>query len=330
MRVAAPVLRHRFALTSLPWALALSHVAGFQPTNFLPGTTNPRRHSSGGGIQSSVQMSSGMSLFLFDFDGVVCDSCDECTVSALRTCQRLKVFPEDDDKHNWNSMKQPPVWLFDKMREIRPAIEVGWQIPVMLSVFLEQQNDPGTAMTVDEMITNYQLLVDHWLEQKAKTDTDMIDTFGSVRDDWIREDLTSWLDINKFYTGVPEAINNCKGTAVLVTTKQQRFAVALCRHAGVTESALPDKLIYGLGQYKNKADVIVDQMAATNTKASHTHFFEDRWPTLAKCLKDTRLDGVNLYLCAWGYVSKNELELAKAEPRVTVLSLEDFAKVVAG
>jgi hypothetical protein len=238
----------------------------------------------------------------------------------------------DDDKthkyNDWNTLTEPPSWLFAKMREIRPAIEVGWQIPVMLAVFLEQQKNPETAMTVDEMVANYEYLVDDWLQRNEKTEHDMIEMFGNVRDDWIQEDLTSWLDINRFYSGVPEAINSCQGTSILVTTKQQRFAIALCRHAGVTSSSLADERIYGLGQYKNKADVIVNQMTTGNFAPSACHFFEDRWPTLAKCLKDSRLNGIHLYLCSWGYVAKQELELAQAEPRVTVLTLHDFAQIV--
>ena len=266
-------------------------------------------------------------LFLFDFDGVICDSCDECTVSALRTCHKLKVLPAADE-----SLEYPPAWLFDKMREIRPAIEVGWQIPVLLSVFLEQKHQEekeGTkAMTVDEIISNYERLVDEWLVKWNKTEQDMIDTFGDIRDAWIAEDMHSWLEINKFYPGVPQALSNCKGKVVIITTKQQRFATALCRHAGVEEQDLSDNDIYGLGMYKKKSDVIVDQMLAGGYDPTETRFFEDRWPTLAKSLKDERLDGVKLYLASWGYVTKEELELAEAEPRVEVISLEDIDRIV--
>jgi hypothetical protein len=281
---------------------------------------------------------SGDSLFLFDFDGVVCNSCDECTVSALRTLKALKVMNDAPD--------YPPEWLFEKMREIRPAIEVGWQIPVLLSVFWEQQQQQQKTttdvtpiiMSVPEIIADYERLVNEWLSSRKLTDIDMIDTFGGVRDKWIREDLNGWLEINTFYPNVPESLNNCRGKAVLVTTKQQRFAIALCRHAGVTPESLPDDLIYGLGQYKNKADVIVDQIMTATTAGGdpnhyskeNTYFFEDRWPTLAKCLKDERLDGVRLHLCAWGYVTKDELALAEAEPRVTVLGLDEFASLVQG
>lgn len=251
---------------------------------------------------------------------------NQCTVSAWRTCKILNAIASDDgDQH-------PPQWLFDKMREIRPAIEVGWQIPVLLSVFLEQKagaTPTSPAMTVAEIIQNYEALVEEWLGAKGLTEKDMINTFGQVRDDWIANDLSSWLDINTFYDGISKGISECAGEAVLVTTKQHRFATALVRHAGVEEHAMPDDSIYGLGMYKSKADVIVDRIQKGGYDARSTHFFEDRWPTIAKCLKDERLGGVNLYLCAWGYCTQEELELAESEPRVKVLKLDEFPSVVA-
>lgn len=218
------------------------------------------------------------------------------------------------------------------MREIRPAIEIGWQIPVLLSVFLDQQHastPENPAMEIPEILSNYESLVETWLAQHNLTDSDMIHTFGKVRDDWIANDLSSWLDINVFYDGIAKCISECTGETVLVTTKQQRFATALVRHAGVSENSMPDESIYGLGMYKSKADVIADRMIQRKIAPENTHFFEDRWPTIAKCLEDERLDGVKFYLCSWGYCTKEELKLANKESsRVKVLSLGDFSSVV--
>ena len=249
-------------------------------------------------------------------------------MSAWRTCHILNAIKGDTTQATDN----PPKWLFDNMREIRPAIEVGWQIPVLLSVFLEQQHCASPdkpAMSVAEIISDYKALVDTWLKDHNLTDKDMIDTFGKVRDDWIAKDLQSWLDINTFYNGIARGINECNGESVLVTTKQQRFATALVRHAGVSDLAMSDDSIYGLGMYKSKSDVIVDRMAKGDYDPTNTHFFEDRWPTIAKCLNDERLVNVKFYLCSWGYCTESELELARNEDRVEVLGLNDFPSVVA-
>ena len=98
----------------------------------------------------------------------------------------LNAIPNNDFDDTTQDM--PPQWLFEKMREIRPAIEVGWQIPVLLSVFLDQQlkSSPSSpAMSVQEVLENYEQLVEDWLKKYKLTDKDMIQTFGKVRDDWI-------------------------------------------------------------------------------------------------------------------------------------------------
>lgn len=97
----------------------------------------------------------------------------------------LNAIPNNDFD---TTQDMPPQWLFEKMREIRPAIEVGWQIPVLLSVFLDQQvksSSSSPAMSVQEVLENYEQLVEEWLKKYKLTDKDMIQTFGKVRDDWI-------------------------------------------------------------------------------------------------------------------------------------------------
>ena len=109
------------------------------------------------------------------------------------------------------------------MRQIRPAIEVGWQIPVLLSVLMEQKyasSPECPAMTVPEILENYESLVLTWLKQHCLTTEDMINTFGKVRD-WIENNLSSWLNVNVFYDGISTGIFKCSGKVILVTMKQQ-------------------------------------------------------------------------------------------------------------
>ena len=289
-------------------------------------------------------------IFCFDFDGVVVDSCDECTESALRTLRTL--FPT----MKWPASPAPPA-LATEMRTLRPYIETGWEIPVMLRLRHEASEGDDSIPTVASLLSGDAPLretVDKSLSRWGVSSGDFVgalcaadferffclrrvhlfpapsaasvrDLFsricsGAARDDWMAEDLHSWLQINPFYGGVPEALTACAGSAHVITTKQKRFAVALVRHAGVGADAVPDACIYGLGEYKSKADVIARLLdeAGPGTTA---HFFEDRWPTLVKCAADPRLDGrAKLYLCDWGYVQAAELEAARAEPKVEIIS----------
>jgi len=257
-------------------------------------------------------------VFLFDFDGVICDSCDECSVAGLRALIALGVAPEE-----LSADEALPKWLLIKMRQIRPAIEVGWQIPVLLAVVVEQElaalEGGKKAMTADEIASDYRRLISETLEGWGKSEQDLINAFGDARDRWMVDDMASWLASNRFYDDVPPIISECRGNALVVTTKQQRFAIALMRHAGISDTALPNDRIYGLGMYKNKMDVIADHMAVCELEPNNVHFFEDRWPTLVKCLADERLVGVQFYLCGWGYCTEEEVAAARLEERVRVL-----------
>ena len=60
--------------------------------------------------------------------------------------------------------------------------------------------------------------------------------FSETRDQWIASDEAEWLGMHKFYEGTIEALSRrlAAGRPTrIVTTKNQRFALALLRHAGV-------------------------------------------------------------------------------------------------
>ena len=57
----------------------------------------------------------------------------------------------------------------------------------------------------------------------------LVELFGSTRDEWIKEDLAGWLAPNRIYNGVPAVLNRLREQAELyiVTTKQVRMLLLL-------------------------------------------------------------------------------------------------------
>ncbi len=55
----------------------------------------------------------------------------------------------------------------------------------------------------------------------------LVDVFGSVRDEWIAEDLHGWLGLNRIYPHVTEAVKALiqRSEVYIVTTKQVGLAV---------------------------------------------------------------------------------------------------------
>ncbi len=50
----------------------------------------------------------------------------------------------------------------------------------------------------------------------------LVELFGSTRDEWMEDDLHDWLAANEIYDGVPAVVEHLRsnGTFYIVTTKQ--------------------------------------------------------------------------------------------------------------
>ena len=53
----------------------------------------------------------------------------------------------------------------------------------------------------------------------------LVETFGSTRDDWMAEDLQGWLESNGIYTSMPQILKHLmqEDEVYIVTTKQVMF-----------------------------------------------------------------------------------------------------------
>ncbi|XP_073144010.1 uncharacterized protein [Henckelia pumila] len=184
-------------------------------------------------------------LYALDFDGVLCDSCGESSLSAVKAA-----------KVRWPSLfdgvdSSLEDWIVDQMHIVRPVVETGYENVLLVRLLLEMKIPSVRKSSVAEGLT-VQGILDNWFEIKpvimAEWDEirdPLIDLFGKVRDEWIDNDLAGWIGANRFYPGVPDALKFASSKLYIVTTKQSRFADALLRElAGV---AIPVERIYGLG-----------------------------------------------------------------------------------
>ena len=61
----------------------------------------------------------------------------------------------------------------------------------------------------------------------------LVETFGSTRDDWMAEDLQAWLHQNGIYEGLPEILQHGiqNDELYIVTTKQVRLSLMCTDHS---------------------------------------------------------------------------------------------------
>ncbi|XP_075519160.1 uncharacterized protein LOC142553053 [Primulina tabacum] len=260
-------------------------------------------------------------LYALDFDGVLCDSCGESSLSAVKAAKVRwpNLFDGVD-----SSLED---WIVDQMYTVRPVVETGYENLLLVRLLLEMKIPSVRKSSVAEGLT-VEGILDDWFKIKPvimaewdeKKDP-LIDLFGKVRDEWIDNDLAGWIGTNRLYPGVPDALKFASSKLYIVTTKQSRFADALLRElAGV---AIPLERIYGLGTGP-KVEVLKKLQNMPEHQGLALHFVEDRIATLKNVIKEPELNNWNLYLGDWGYNTQKEREEAGGIPRIHLLQLCDF------
>lgn len=262
-------------------------------------------------------------MYALDFDGVLCDSCGESSLSAVKAAKIRwpQLFGGVD-----SAMED---WIVEQMHILRPVVETGYENLLLVRLLVEIQipstriSSVAEGLTVNAILENWSqlkpIIMKEWNEERDA----LVDLFGSVRDEWIEKDLVGWIGANRLYPGIVDALKFASSQVYIVTTKQGRFAEALLQElAGVT---IPPERIYGLGSGP-KVEVLQKLQAMPEHEGLTLHFVEDRLATLKNVIKVPALDGWNLYLGRWGYNTEKERKEAETIPRIQLLDLPDFSK----
>ncbi|CAA7399007.1 unnamed protein product [Spirodela intermedia] len=262
-------------------------------------------------------------LYALDFDGVLCDSCGESSLSALKAA---KVRWPDLFRGVDVGVEE---WIVDQMHILRPVVETGYENLLLVRLLLELQissirkSSVSDGLTIERILESWSALKPIIMMEWNEDRDSLIDLFGRVRDEWIENDLSGWVAANRFYPGVAEALKFSCSEIYIVTTKQKRFADVLLRElAGVT---IPSDKIYGLGTGP-KVEVLKQLQRRPDLQGLRFHFVEDRLATLKNVIRDPELDGWNLYLGRWGYNTEKERQEAEGIPRIGLLDLPDFSE----
>jgi phosphoglycolate phosphatase-like HAD superfamily hydrolase len=244
-------------------------------------------------------------ILALDFDGVLCDGLREYFQVAWRTYKQLwqpdrSVSPED---------------LAPLFYRLRPVIETGWEMPVLLQAL--QQGIPGNEILQHWVTMAPQILADSHLD--AKTVSNALD---HQRDEWITTDLNSWLSLHRFYPGIIKRLQSVISSAVypvIISTKEGRFINQLLQEQGIE---LSDAQIIGKESQRPKHQVLRELAAPDST----IWFIEDRLKTLLSIQPYADLAAVRLFLADWGYNTEPEREAARQNSGIELLSLRHFVQ----
>ena len=255
----------------------------------------------------------------FDFDGVVCDSVGESSLSAWKHGEEL--WPDVFDADATRAEKER---VLDGLRAVRPVVETGYENTTLARALLERL--PGYS--IEEILNDWDglsgALMDKWSLDRAT----MVEAFGRIRDDWILNDFDGWLAPNALYPGVAEAVlaaqKRSDAAVKIVTTKQGRFALAILERMGkisIADDDMYSTTVSGIP----KTDVLRTLGVDGNPRKI---FVEDKLSTLEKVCKTDDLDEWELFLVDWGYNTESERARAAANDRITVIDISTFISLL--
>ncbi|MEM8674389.1 MAG: HAD family hydrolase [Cyanobacteria bacterium P01_G01_bin.67] len=251
-------------------------------------------------------MSNTPDILALDFDGVICDGLLEYFASTKRAYQQI-WSQELDDR------------LAPSFYRLRPVIETGWEMPILLRALV-------LGKTEAEILADFQAIALQIVESEKLEPKTVVQQLDGARDNWINQDLDSWLKLHRVYPGVIEHLQQILDAGVtvyIVTTKEGRFAKRLLQQEGID---LPPSQIIGKESKRPKYETlrILRDRHQQPGKNLSMFFVEDRLKALQLVAQQADLKFVDLFLADWGYNLESDRTFAAQDRRIKLLSLERF------
>jgi phosphoglycolate phosphatase-like HAD superfamily hydrolase len=249
-------------------------------------------------------------IFALDFDGVICDGLTEYFQVAWRTYCQI-----------WSPVeKRPPDNLANKFYQLRPVIETGWEMPVLIRALIKE-------IPEEKILQEWGNIVKEILQTENLDATEIGINLDRLRDEWIETDLEGWLSLHRFYPGLIDRIKEIVASPTklyIISTKEGRFVHKLLQQQGID---LGPKEIFGKESKRPKYEILRELIHSHNELAPDgVWFVEDRLKTLQLVATQEDLQQVRLFLADWGYNTPSEKVTAKNDPRIQLLSLSQFGK----
>lgn len=246
-------------------------------------------------------------LLAFDFDGVICDGLIEYFQTAwLAYCQLFEP-----------GRGEPPAGLAEQFYPLRPVVETGWEMPVLIRALL-------SGVSAEQVVSDWPQLAEPYLRAAGLSKAQCAKVLDEVRDRAIETNLQNWLDLHRFYPGMLDLLNRLLAANLpvyIVSTKEGRFIQALLSQSGVN---FPSDRILGK-EIKQPKYQTLRQLQQSHQGAA-MGFIEDRLPALEAVKAQPDLDAVALFLADWGYNLPRDRAAAIQDPRIHLVSLEQLVQ----
>lgn len=245
-------------------------------------------------------------VLALDFDGVLCDGLVEYFQTAWQTYTQV-----------WKvSDSAPPSGMAEGFYRLRPVIETGWEMPVLIRAMVE-------GISEEEILSNWRGICQKIMARDGLKAGEIMDGVDGRRDRQIQRNRSEWLALHRFYPGIAPQLRSLLANPdlelVIITTKEARFVQELLQMENID---FPGDRIIGKSSKRPKTETLL----TFNPAEKQIWFIEDRWKTLLSVAQHPQLTTVKLFLATWGYNTPAEKQAASIHPRIQSLSLETFSQ----
>ncbi|NES70943.1 MAG: HAD hydrolase-like protein [Okeania sp. SIO2D1] len=247
-------------------------------------------------------------ILALDFDGVICNGLIEYFQTTCKAYEQV-----------WQSQEEVSEDLADSFYRLRPVIETGWEMPVLIRALL-------LGISEEKILADWSNVSREIVNSEQLNPQELAQAVDGVRDRWIKTNGQEWLSLHRFYPGVLIRIQKALAADVevfIITTKEGRFVKKLLKQQGVR---IEEGHIIGKEVQLPKYESLRKLIAEFKVKEEQLWFVEDRLKTLDKVSQQPDLDGVQLFLAGWGYNTERSRQSIQDNSRVNLLSLSQFSQ----
>jgi phosphoglycolate phosphatase-like HAD superfamily hydrolase len=250
-------------------------------------------------------MSKESPVLALDFDGVLCDSTDECVVTAWNAW--LKHTGQDGFLMRSQDVPEP---FQSEIRRLRGYVRTGGEYGVLMQVVKEKQTI-DCRKDYEKAITLHHLIIKPFAE-----------IFFEARNKMRKLDEHHWLNLHTVYAGIPEHLRELWSKfRIFVVTGKDADAVQL--FFSRFDLTLPNDCIYDKDAGHDKLGAIRHLAGETQQPLKSVIYLDDNIGHLLP----VHQAGCRVLMAEWGYHTDEDLKIARSN-QVPIVGLDTWARTI--
>ncbi|EKX55439.1 hypothetical protein GUITHDRAFT_131635 [Guillardia theta CCMP2712] len=330
--------------------------------SFNPGRSRGRVREGSFSLRCDAQE---QSVYVFDFDGVLCNTVSNYVETAVLAARQL--WPETMQEcaylsardagvrkswvgYDWSQYEADegghvPRWLEEKLKQLRPVasdpadLVLAARLCVSEAVTAKRSPSGERPLSAGEMVENWDFMRDVLLHKYQCKKNDLLSTF-TAQEAAGQDDIVHWMEKNPLYPGIDIALRSFGDKIYVLTSNEQDFTNSVLKRSGVelersrVVKVSQDTKVQALSEIAKEYPGTALQVFLTFTlifaNTEHRlHYFDDNAGVIKNVVSDLFLSSrVNVYFASWGYSTPGQKASVAAWPRVQRVELNELNELM--